>query len=132
MGAGLSERPQTILLVEDEILLRVCVADYLQEFGFRVLGASTADEAIKVIQQGAVPVDLVFSDIRMPGEIDGLGLAEWIRQNRPDLPIILTTGGGLPAGAKALCEDTPLIPKPYDLQRLAGRLRTVLEAQQRC
>ena len=57
-----------------------------------MLEAGNADEALEIIQHGAVTIDLVFSDVVMPGSMDGFGLAKWIRANRPGLPIILTSG----------------------------------------
>ena len=67
----------TILIVEDEFLARAMLSDHLQECGFMVLEAANADEAIKTIQTG-IPIDLVLTDIRMPGSMNGFGLAKWI------------------------------------------------------
>ena len=83
------ERMPTILVVDDEALIRMSISDFLQECGFNVLEASNAAEALEMIQSDQSVLDLVFSDVRMPGELDGFGLSKWIRENRPDLPVIL-------------------------------------------
>src|ERR1700759_156180 len=82
---------KTILVVEDEVLVRMNIADHLREQGFIVLEAATADEARSVLLAG-VQIDLVFSDIMMPGPLDGAGLADWLVAHNPDVPIILASG----------------------------------------
>ena len=128
-----SDQPQSVLIVEDEPLVRAALSDYLQQCGFRVLEASTANEAISIILQPDIDIDLVFSDVKMPGPLDGLGLAQWIRANRPQLPIILTSGDLQKASAaKALCDDTQLfMSKPYELGIVIGQIRTLIENSRR-
>ena len=119
-----------ILMVDDEPLIRRAVSDFLQDSGFDVLEASNAAEAIKTITSNDKAIDLVFSDVRMPGELDGFGLSRWIRQNRPDLPVILTSGYAKKAGAaQALQADEPFIPKPYNVQFVVGKIRATIEAK---
>lgn len=116
---------QTILVVEDDYFIRFNVAEYLGDCGWHVVEAGSAAEAIAILETG-VPVALVFSDIQMPGQMNGLGLANWIRENRPGLRIILTSGVVEASEAAAtLCDEGP-IAKPYDHQRLADRIRYYL------
>lgn len=112
----------TILVVEDDILVRLDIAEYLRECGYRVLEAGDARGAIDVLESN-LPVDLVFSDVQMPGDMDGFGLARWIREHQPGIRIILTSGY-VRAAEKAgeLCDDGP-IPKPYDHQFVVERIR---------
>jgi CheY-like chemotaxis protein len=112
----------TILVVEDDIFVRLDIAEYLRDCGYRVIEAGTAAEAIDVLESN-VPIDLVFSDIQMPGEMDGFGLAHWIRQHQPGVKTILTSGY-IKAAEKAgeLCDDGP-IAKPYDHQLVVERIR---------
>lgn len=118
--------PSTILVVEDEILIRLTVADYLRECGFHVLEASNADEAVSVLE-AEVEVDIVFSDIQMPGSMDGFALARWIRRHHPRVRVLLTSGlGRTSAVARDLCEENPLMPKPYDHGSLLERLKDML------
>ena len=123
-----NERTPTILIVDDEAPIRAMLSDYLQECGFKVLEGSTADEAILIIEKSNVVIDLVFSDVSMPGTIDGFGLAHWVRANRPGLPIILTSGDAKKASsAKQLCESEPFMAKPYELSVVVARIRASIE-----
>jgi len=80
-----------VLMVEDEMLLGNVVADELEEAGYRVLSAMTGEEALALLE-GAEPIDLLFTDIRLPGLIDGWHLAEAARRLRPHLPVIYASG----------------------------------------
>jgi len=84
-------REQTVLVVEDEASVRLAISDYLTEQGFVVLQAADAAGAIEVISLHP-EIDLVFTDLLMPGDMDGLDLAEWLFKHRPGLPVIITSG----------------------------------------
>jgi DNA-binding response OmpR family regulator len=118
---------ETILVVEDEIMVRMLICDYLRQCGYRVIEAASADEAVVVLQQAEPVIDLVLSDTEMPGAMDGFGLAQWVRENKPGLTVILV---GSPARAAAvageLCESGPMLAKPYDPQILLNRIRRLL------
>jgi CheY-like chemotaxis protein len=119
-------RPETVLIVEDEVLVRMVIADYLRECGYRVIEAGSAAEAITVLTSPE-PVDIVFSDLQMPGEIDGFGLATWVRQNQPGLKVLLTSGNARAAStAGDLCEAGPLEQKPYHPQTILSRIQQLL------
>ena len=92
------EIQQTILVVEDEVLVRMPIAQYLRDCGYKVIEASNADEAMQVLLHQETPVDVVFSDIEMPGTVDGFGLANWIREHRPGLNVLLA--GTVPRAVK--------------------------------
>jgi DNA-binding NtrC family response regulator len=79
-----------VLIVEDEILVRLSSAEHLREAGFEVLEANSADEALEVLKR--FHVDVVFSDVTMPGRIDGLGLTRWVQEHRPAVRTIVTSG----------------------------------------
>jgi two-component system, response regulator PdtaR len=116
----------TVLVVEDEILVRTVIAAYLRDCGFDVIEAGNADEAIRVMGAG-IRIDIVFSDVNMPGSMDGFGLAQWLRQERPDLKIILTSGAAQTAkDAGDFREHGPILAKPYDHAGLARQLRVLL------
>ena len=117
MGEPVPAPPPTILVVEDDVLVRNLVAAYLRECGFDVIEANGADEAIRVLQ-ASVPVDIVFSDVHMPGSMDGFGLAQWMRRERPELKIILTSGAAKDAGQ--------ILAKPYDHAELERHIRSLL------
>jgi CheY-like chemotaxis protein len=119
-------RSETILVVEDEVLVRMVIADYLRECGYRVIEAGSAEEAITVLTSPE-PVDIVCSDVQMPGEMDGFGLATWIRRNQPWLKVLLTSGNARAATtAGDLCEEGPLEQKPYHPQTILTRIQQLL------
>jgi CheY-like chemotaxis protein len=120
---------ETVLVVEDEVLVRMVIADYLRECGYRVIEAGSAAEAITVLTSPE-PVDIVFSDIQMPGEMDGFGLATWVRQNQPGLKVLLASGNARSARtAGDLCEEGPLEQKPYHPQTILGRIQRLLAGE---
>lgn len=80
-----------VLVVEDEPLIRDMIATCLRDAGNNVIEASHAAQAVAVLTSGA-PVDVVFTDIRMPGEMDGAMLARWIKRGFEGMPVILTSG----------------------------------------
>ena len=107
-----------ILVVEDEIFLRYVTAEYLEDCGFSVLQAANADEAVGLLQ-GNRGVGAVFSDIQMPGSMNGLGLARWITETLPGVKVLLTSGQVLPSTAR----EWTLLAKPYDMAEVERRLR---------
>jgi CheY-like chemotaxis protein len=121
-----AKRAETILVVDDEVLIRMVIAGYLRDCGFRVIEAVNSDEAIAVLTS-ETDVDIVFSDVEMPGSMDGFGLNRWIRDSRPDLPVILA---GTPARASEaaadLCRQGPDLGKPYQPQLVLDRIRRLL------
>lgn len=116
----------SILLVEDEVFVRLVIADYLRGCGYKVIEAANGDEALIVLQHREIAVDLVFSDIELPGSMGGFELANWIREHRPDVDVTLT--GNVPRAANAaaeLCESGPL-PKPYEAKVAEDRIKRLL------
>jgi CheY-like chemotaxis protein len=112
-----AEEPARILLVEDDVLVSEACAMLLEDFGYSVRCAGSAEEALAVLEAGHA-CDLVFSDIRMPGT-GGLELARTLAVRYPDLPVLLTTGYSS-AAAEAVASGFALISKPYlpaDAQR---------------
>ncbi|WP_114944009.1 response regulator [Microvirga calopogonii] len=114
----------TVLVVEADVLVRLVIADYLRECGYRVHEAVNAEEAVAILQSPEVSVDVVFSDVEMPGTMDGFGLARWIRTNKPGTEVILTSGAERSADiAATLCEAGPLLKKPYPSQDVVDRIK---------
>ena len=109
------------LIVEDDLLVRMLAVDIAEEAGFSVLQAVDADEAIEVLQKRA-DIRVVFTDIDMPGSMDGLELAHAIRHRWPPIQVVLTSGKMRPA-ADELPDRCRFIPKPYDIHLLTGLLR---------
>ena len=111
-----------VLVVEDDVLLRLVTAGSLREAGFEVLEAANAAEAVQVLK--CIPVDALFSDIDMPGRMDGLALAQWVRQRNLDTRIILTSGVARALGGAE--EYGSFLPKPYADTDVEHLLRSVL------
>jgi CheY-like chemotaxis protein len=101
-------RQPVVLVVEDEALIRSAVAEYLRISGNSVVEAANAAEAIAVFAAG-VPIDVVFSDIHMPGTMDGFGLARWISHHHPGINVVLTSGNSHRRAAEVTAF---FLPKP--------------------
>ena len=102
-----------VLLVEDEVLISHLVASSLSEHGFIVHETTTADEALRYIRSGG-DVDVLFTDVNLPGRINGAELAVEARQLRPDLPIVYPSGRYQPTDIGRLVPRSVFLSKPYD------------------
>jgi DNA-binding NtrC family response regulator len=127
MTAAEEGQPSTVLLVEDEVLLRLAIAEDLRARRFMVIEAANGEEARNLILAG-VSVDIVLSDITMPGEVDGAQFAAWLAESGVAAPIILTSG--LPAALTSAREKCPhvaaFLPKPYSHQDVIARIEALL------
>jgi CheY-like chemotaxis protein len=123
LGAANSARP-VVLIVEDEVLIRMLLSEALRQAGYDVIEAADADEAIEVMQVATSP-DLLITDVKMPGSVDGLGLAAYVRRTRPGLKVIVTSGHAGPDGAIGVADA--FLPKPYDLDHIVQRVRALTE-----
>ena len=111
---------KTILIVEDEAIVRMLAVDMLEDAGYVVREAGTADEALAVLEKG-VPVDIVFTDVRMPGSMDGLALAGIVGDRWPQIGIIITSGHMiLPCGTGP--GQAVFLPKPYRGSTLSAQV----------
>jgi CheY-like chemotaxis protein len=110
-----------ILVVEDEALMRAAAADHLRQAGYDVVEASNADEALRLLQK--VKIDVVLSDIAMPGSMDGLGLIRWLRSHKPQVKTIVTSDSEQPTAGYGM-----FLSKPYRLIDLDFCVAKVLPA----
>jgi CheY-like chemotaxis protein len=118
--------PETILFVEDEALVRMDMAEFLRECGYRVHEAANANEAIEALQS-KFAIDLVFTDINLPEGMNGLELADWTSSNRPGVKVLVTTGDASRTDIPATIE--PLLAKPYTGRDLLDRVKQSLAKQ---
>jgi DNA-binding NtrC family response regulator len=120
----------TVLVVEDEVLIRLVIAQYLRDCGYRVIEAAHADEALLVLRKSELAIDVVFTDVEMPGSMDGFALAHWVRSNRPGMDVILTGSVNRAVQAASdLCEEQSNVPKPYDPQNVHDRILRLLASR---
>jgi DNA-binding response OmpR family regulator len=122
-----------VLVVDDEVLVRMSIAAYLRDCGYRVIEAASADEARLVIEHDDEgTISIVLSGVSMPAQGDGFELAQWIRQRRPDLEVVLA---GTPAraadAAGDICQRGPMLAKPYEPQVVIDRIRWLLSRRPR-
>ena len=101
-----------VLFVEDEVLVSALMADVLEEHGFAVHPMETGEAALEYLNSGA-PVDVLFTDINMPGRIDGAELAVEARKVRPDLPVVYASGRYEACDLNKVPRSM-FLPKPYD------------------
>ncbi|MCD6074033.1 MAG: response regulator [Rhodospirillales bacterium] len=114
-----------ILIVEDEVIIRSVVSEYLRDCGFAVIEAANAAEAVAVLST-QTNIHLVFSDITMPGSMDGFGLARWIHEKRAEIPILLTSGAAAVLNASGPFTQEQFIRKPYLLDEIEDQIRSLL------
>lgn len=111
-----------VLVVEDEPLIRLDVASYLAEAGFTVCEAADGEQALELLNCRD-DIRAVFTDIEMPGSINGLDLAAVVRETWPDITVIVTSGRVRPNGE--LPEGADFFEKPYELSRIVDRLSRI-------
>ncbi|WP_249136568.1 hybrid sensor histidine kinase/response regulator [Bradyrhizobium tropiciagri] len=122
---------ETILCVEDDPTIRAYVTEQLESLGYKVLVAANADAALEIVSSGSA-FDLLFTDIVMPGSMNGRQLADWLMVGRPALRVLFTSGysdGVLPAQQGRSGHGIPLLTKPYRRSELARMLRRCLDLQ---
>ena len=112
-------RETRVLLVEDEPLIREVMAEMLASAGYDVTATCTGDEAAILLAEDGF--DILLTDVTMPGQIDGIGLAEHARELNPNLPVVFVSGRpDTQRRAKGISPPTAFFPKPYDLDDLVG------------
>ena len=107
---------RTVLLVEDEPLIRLATADVLTESGCIVLEAESSGEALACIDAHR-EIDVIVADVNLPGELNGVEVSEIARRTRPQLRVIVTSGSGLPASAR-MPPNGLFLPKPFRAHQL--------------
>jgi CheY-like chemotaxis protein len=126
-GQMISEAKRAVvLIVEDELVIRLNAVEMIEEAGFEVVEAASADEAIAILES-RLDITVVFTDIQMPGSMDGLKLAAAVRDRWPPIMIVATSGrvklgpGDLPKGSRFL-------QKPYSPAEITKTLRDLVSA----
>ncbi|KTB64872.1 MULTISPECIES: response regulator [Pseudomonas] len=120
----MSAAPSTILVVEDDAIVRMLIVDVLEELEFSVVEAADAEEALKIVKDTDQPIDLMMTDVGLP-DMDGKQLATNVRELRPALPILFASGYAdnidVPAGMQ-------VIAKPFSIDQLRDKVKSMLPA----
>lgn len=115
------ERAQPcILVVEDELLIRLLISQELRDSGFRVIEVFSADEALRILQSG-VAIDLIFTDVRLPGTIDGLALMAIVLKEFQTIEVVVTS-----AHLSADAVSCPFFTKPYRPIEVVATIKQLL------
>ena len=120
-------RRTSVLVVEDEALILEMMCDVLFENGFNVHAVSNASDALRYLGDGGV-VDVLFTDINLPGGMDGSALAMQARQMRPELPVVYTSGGVTALNPLHAVPGSAFVPKPYDPTKICDVLSRLATA----
>lgn len=111
---------KTILIVEDEALVRFDLVDFFTDAGWRVFDAENADEAIAILDRHK-EIRVVMTDVQMPGSMDGIKLAHYVRERFPPT-VLVVVSGNVPLQEHELPERTTFLPKPFDPKRLLSQI----------
>lgn len=126
MGTFNPPKKQIVLVVEDEPLLLMAAVDLVEEAGFEAVEARNADEALEILNARS-DIRIVFTDIDMPGSMDGMRLAEMVRDRWPPVEIIIVSGHQKIASAD-LPSRSVFFSKPYDIDRVTAQLHAMAAA----
>jgi CheY-like chemotaxis protein len=124
---GVDATPVCVLLVEDNEDVAAATASMLRELGCHTIEARDGASALEILEREPA-IELVMSDIVMPGAMNGLDLARFLRERRPDLSVVLATAYSQ-YGREVASEGFPMLEKPYRLDRLARVIETAIAAK---
>lgn len=114
-----------VMVLEPEVLIRMTIAEFLRDCGYRVIEGIIAEDVWAVIQSGA-RLDIVFSEVKLAGATDGFALASHLRQTHPEIDVVLTSSVAAAAEkSKDLCDEGPM-KKPYHAADVAARIQLLL------
>ena len=125
--SGLTLYRARVLVVEDEVFVRLDIADALRNAGLIVVEAASADDAAAFVDAGQ-PLDALFTDVQLPGVLNGLSLARRVQVRHPDAAIVITSGDGM-FRKEALGLGT-FVPKPYEPLRVVRLINDLLDPTQ--
>src|SRR5918994_2601531 len=125
MGQSTIEDPPVVLLVEDEPLVRMTATDELEEAGFHVLEAANADVALAVLVARSDEVRVLFTDVDMPGSMNGMALAEQVHRRWPHVLLLISSGYARPHPGE-IPDHGQFIPKPYGAATLVRHIHEMM------
>jgi DNA-binding response OmpR family regulator len=123
---------ETVVVVEADMLVRLVIAAYLRDCGYRVVEATSAAEAMQLLDRDDIAADVVLTALDLGGETDGFALAQWVRRRRPGLEVLLAGTVARAADmAGELCDQGPMLGRPYEPQAVVDRIRRLLARRRR-
>ena len=130
-GSEHNKPSSTVLLVEGDVLIRMPVAEYLRECGYRLIEAANVDEALAVLDAAELQIDVIFLSVDTGGSIGGFELARLARKKRPRIRTVLAGTPKRAANAAGdLCEEGPHLTKPDDPQIIERQIRSLLATRE--
>ena len=126
MSIAVPRPPIVVLVVEDDFLLRMDAVDIVRNAGFEAIEAANADQAIAIIEADP-DIHIVFTDVQMPGTMDGLRLASFIRDRWPPIKIVATSGR-LRVAEEDLPKGSIFVPKPYSPEQIIRTFRQLTDS----
>nr|WP_238940439.1 PAS domain-containing sensor histidine kinase [Pseudoroseomonas ludipueritiae] len=122
-----AEAEQTVMVVDDEPTVRMLVAEVLEELGYAAIEAADGTSGLKVLQSD-VQIDLLITDVGLPGNVNGRQMADAARQTRPDLKVLFITGyaENTVLGSGMLEQNTHMLTKPFSMEALASRVKAIV------
>ena len=122
----------TVVVVDSDILIRMPIAAYLRECGYRVIEAASTEEAMIVLREAELKIDAILTDVESETPGGGFALAKWVRENRPDINVIMAgTPQRAAKEAGELCSEGPHLSRPYDHAIVEAYIRRLLSARQK-
>jgi DNA-binding NtrC family response regulator len=128
-----NETPETVLLIERDVLVRTAVAKYLRGCGYRVIESASSDEALTILQEDSIEVDVAVIDAAARGSMNGFTLIQWLEKHRPSVKTLLVgTPERAVAAAGGLCEEGPApAAMHFSPQLLQDEIRRLLASRRR-
>jgi DNA-binding NtrC family response regulator len=123
----MESEPVGVIVVEDEPLIRMVAESVLCDCGFQVFAATDAYQALRILESEAIHIRVLFTDVNMPGPMDGVTLAHYVHRHWPWISGLITSGRGSSANTD-MPEGSHFIAKPYDLDKVAHQIRDMAKA----
>ena len=124
-----SHTTPSVIVVEDDALIRMVAADMLANAGFTVIEAGHAGEAVALLEAHASGIHVLFTDIHMPGAMDGLALAHYASSHWPWIGLLIASGHAAPDMSERPA-GSRFLPKPYDPDHVVAHALDLMEAKQ--
>lgn len=134
MTASAARKPSfgSLIVADGDVLVRLAIAQYLRDCGYRVLEAASSEEVTVILDRSEVLVDLVLSDVSLPGEMNGFALSHWMHEHHADVDLVLVGSDSAAANAAAdLCDRGPFLARPYEPKDVLIRLQSMFSERSR-